>query len=94
MPSRISQMRNGQIPFQQPQQMQTQQYNYDYINQLKTIMRSKNSMQLLNNLAAVNPKVKQLLDLYASGGNLQPLAQQLAQQRNIDLNSLINQLLG
>jgi hypothetical protein len=37
-------------------------------------MRSKNSMQLLNNLAAVNPKVKQLLDLYASGGNLQPLA--------------------
>jgi len=37
-------------------------------------MHSKNSMQLLSNLAAANPKVKQLLDLYASGGNLQPIA--------------------
>ena len=57
-------------------------------------MHSKNSMQLLNNLAGVNPKVKQLLALYQNGGNLQPLAQQLAQQYNVDLNDLINQLMG
>ena len=57
-------------------------------------MRSKNSMQLLANLAETNPQVKQLLTLYQSGGNLQPLAQQLAQQNNIDLNNLINQLMG
>ena len=90
MPSRISQMRSGQ-PQQMPQQSQI---SPEYLNQLKTIMRSKNSGELLINMASQNPQIQQLLQFARGGGNLQSLAAMMAKQKNVDLNQLVNQLMG
>ena len=94
MPSRISQMRNGaQLP---PQQMMAPQssLNEEYINQLKAIMRSKNAQEYLVNTALQNPQFQQVLQAAKNGGNLQQIAAMMAKQRNVDLNQLVNQLMG
>jgi len=48
----------------------------------------------LAQLAAQNPQVQQLLQFMKSGGNLQALCQNMAKQKGIDPNWLINKLLN
>lgn len=83
MPSLISQMRNGA----QPQQQQLN--NIDQVRNLMSAVRmSQNPQQYLFNVISQNPQLAALL----KGGNLQAIAQQMAQARGIDLNGLIQQL--
>ena len=87
MPSRISQMRNGQQMPQRPQ------INEEYLNQLKTLMRSKNASQYLVEIASQNPQFKQFFEM-AQKGTLRPVYENMARQRGIDPNWLISQLIN
>ena len=57
-------------------------------------MKSKNAYEYLANTAMQNPQIQQVLQCAKGGGNLQHLAAMMAQQKNVDLNQLINQLMG
>ena len=85
-------MRN-EIP-QSQQTMAQPSLNENYINQLKAIMKSKNVQDYLANMAAQNPQLKQIMEFARGGGNLQQVATMMAKQGNIDLNQLINKLMG
>lgn len=93
MPSRISQIRNGMQPIPQTQQSAQPQINTDYLNQIKAIMHSGNSQQLLINMIAQNPQARQALQMVRSGGDLKTIAENMAQQRGIDLNALVKELM-
>ena len=84
-------MRNEQLP--QQSQPQPLQINEEFIDQLKTLMKSKNAMQYLTELASVNPQFKTFFDM-ARTGNLQPVYENLARQYNIDPKWLLNKLLN
>lgn len=71
--------------------------NPQMIQQLKTIMNqiqaSKNPQLALQNMLMQNPNLNLINNLlHLNNGNLQQTAQFIAQQRNIDLNSLIQEL--
>lgn len=87
-------MPQAQIPSPTQTQASSQPFpNSAYINQIKAVMRSKNPAELLANMAASNPQVRQVLQMAANGGDLQALAQRIAQAGNIDLNALVHQLM-
>lgn len=71
--------------------------NPQMVQQLKTIMNqiqsSKNPQLALQNMLMQNPNLNLINNLlHLNKGNLQQTAQFIAQQRNIDLNSLIQEL--
>ena len=71
--------------------------NPQMIQQLKTIMNqiqsSKNPQLALQNMLMQNPNLNLINNLlHLNKGNLQQTVQFIAQQRNIDLNSLIQEL--
>lgn len=71
--------------------------NPQMIQQLKNIMNqiqaSKNPQLALQNMLMQNPNLNLINNLlHLNNGNLQQTAQFIAQQRNIDLNSLIQEL--
>lgn len=55
---------------------------------MQEIKMSSNPQLIIKNLLNQNPSLQLLL----KGGSLQQIAQQMAQQRGIDLNQLIQQL--
>ena len=60
---------------------------------MKQIQQSPNPQLALQNLLMNNPNYKNVVDLLRmGGGNLQQIAQYMAAQKNIDLNSLIQEL--
>ena len=90
MPSRISQMRNEQLP-QQTLPQQSPQINDEYIQQLKTLMNSKNAQQFLLEMAQMNPQFRNIMEVVQKG-NGQQLFEMLAKQRNIDPNIILQKL--
>ena len=71
--------------------------NNPQIQQLKAIMKqiqtSPNPQMALQNLIMNNPNFRNVRDLIQmSGGNLQQVAQFMANQKNVDLNALIQEL--
>lgn len=93
MPSTISQMRNGQIP-QQQAQAQTPQLNEEYIQQLKTLMHSGNPSQFLAQATAQNPQLKSIMSMIANGGDPKTIFENLARQRGIDPNLILDKLMS
>lgn len=89
MPSIISQLRSGNQSYPQPQF----QIDENYLNQLRTVLHSNNSSELLANMAANNPQIKQLMQIAQNGGNLKLIYEQMARQVNVDPNWLINKLM-
>ena len=95
MPSRISQMRNGQQQqLTQPQAQQPYQINEAYLDQLRTVLHSNNSWELLNNMAAQNPDINFLIQMARNGGNLRGMFETLAKQRGADPNWILKKLMG
>ena len=92
MPSTISQMRNGQMP--QQQTAQQPQLNEEYIQQLKMLMNSGNPQQYLAQAAANNPQLKQVMTMIANGGNPRTIFENLARQKGIDPNLILNKLIN
>lgn len=86
-------MRNGQLQQQAPTQQQFQ-INEEYLNQLKTLMKSKNAAEYLAILAQQNPTFKQILQVAQSGGNLQSIFENMARQYGIDPNSVVDKLIN
>ena len=86
-------MRNGQLQQQAPNQQQFQ-INEEYLNQLKTLMKSKNATEYLAVLAQQNPTFKQILQMAQGGGNLQSMFENMARQRGIDPNSVLDKLIN
>ena len=86
MASRISQMRNGVLqPSVQPQ-LNNSIEQIKYL--MNTIQSSTNQQAMMNNLFSKNPQLAAL----ARQPNLKGIAEQMARERGIDLNSLIAQL--
>ena len=76
-----------------PRSNNSNSQNYSQqIQQIKNLMQeikmSSNPQLIIKNLLNQNPSLQLLL----KGGSLQQIAQQMAQQRGIDLNQLIQQL--
>lgn len=86
MASRISQMRNEmfQQPTQQPLNNSIEQVKY----LMNTIQSSGNPQAMMNSLFGKNPQLAAL----AKQPNLKEIAEQMARERGIDLNQLIQQL--
>ena len=85
----ILEFRNSQNAPNQHQQPQIQQIK----TLMKQIQQSPNPQAALQNLLANNPNYKRAMDLiHMSNGNLQQVAQYLANQNNVDLNALIKEL--
>ena len=60
---------------------------------MNQIQASKNPQLALQNMLMQNPNLNLINNLlHLNNGNLQQTAQFIAQQRNIDLNSLIQEL--
>lgn len=88
MASRLSQMRNEL-------NNQSQQLNDPYIDQIKTLMNSGDDpTQLLAQAAMKNPQFQQVLQLLQNGGNPQVIFENLARQKGIDPNWLLNKLMN
>ena len=88
MASRLSQMRNEL-------NNQSQQLNDPYIDQIKTLMNSGGDpTQLLAQAAMMNPQFQQVLQLLQNGGNPQVIFENLARQKGIDPNWLLNKLMN
>ena len=85
-------MRNVQAP----QQMQPQlpQINEEYLNQLKTLMNSKNASEYLIKIAQENPWFKQIIQMSQNGGNLQNLFENMARQRGVDPKQILQKLVN
>lgn len=84
-------MRNEQLP-QQTLPQQSPQINDEYIQQLKTLMNSKNAQQFLLEMAQMNPQFRNIMEV-AQKGNGQQLFEMLAKQRNIDPNIILQKLI-
>ena len=80
---------NGQNNRQPIQNQQIQQLK----DIMKQIQQSPNPQAALQNLLMSNPNYKNIMSLIQlNGGNLQQVAQYMANQRNVDLNALIQEL--
>ena len=88
MASRISQMRNEAL------QQSTQQSLNESIQQTKylmqTIQNNPDPQAYFNNLLGQNPQLAML----AKQPNLKRIAEQMARERNVNLDELIGQLQG
>lgn len=59
----------------------------DNLNQL--LMMGQNPQQIIQNAIASNPQLQQVFSQMGGGTNAKALVMQIAQQRCIDLNSMI-----
>lgn len=57
-------------------------------------MRSKNASQYLAELAKQNPQFRQILQLAQNGNNLQVIFENMANQKGINPNSILQQLIN
>lgn len=57
-------------------------------------MKSKNATEYLAVLAQQNPTFKQILQMAQGGGNLQSMFENMARQRGIDPNSVLDKLIN
>lgn len=65
--------------------------NNNYINNLnQLLMMGQNPQQIIQNAIAQNPQLQQVFSQMGSGVNAKTLVMQIAQQRGIDLNSMIS----
>ena len=94
MPNLISQMRNGYNPIAQPQQNQSLDASIMWAKSMMNQMKfSANPEQALKSMIEQNPQFSQVASMLKGSPNgLQGLAQQMARERGIDLNMLIQKL--
>lgn len=72
--------------------MNYQNNNNNYINNLNMLMQmGQNPQQIVQNVIARNPQLQQVFSQIGSNGiTAKSLVMQIAQQRGIDLNQMIN----
>ena len=64
--------------------------NNQYINNLNQLLSmGNNPQQIIQNAIASNPQLQQTFSQINGGGNMKALVLQLAQQRGIDVNQMI-----
>lgn len=64
--------------------------NNNYINNLNQLLSmGNNPQQIIQNAIAQNPQLQQLFSQIGGGVNAKTLVMQIAQQRGIDLNKMI-----
>ena len=64
--------------------------NNNYINNLNQLLSmGNNPQQIVQNAIAQNPQLQQLFSQIGSGVNAKTLVMQIAQQRGIDLNPML-----
>lgn len=64
--------------------------NNNYINNLnQLLMMGQNPQQIIQNAIAQNPQLQQVFSQMGSGVNAKALVMQIAQQRGIDLNPML-----
>ena len=64
--------------------------NNNYINNLNQLLSmGSNPQQIVQNAIAQNPQLQQLFSQIGGGVNAKTLVMQIAQQRGIDLNQMI-----
>ena len=64
--------------------------NNNYINNLNQLLSmGNNPQQIIQNAIAQNPQLQQTFSQIKTGGNMKALVMQIAQQRGIDLNQMI-----
>ena len=97
MASRISQMRNGMAAAPQPQQQPPQASN-QMIEQMRRMMwmvkGAKNPQVGLTQLLQNNPNTAAISQMLRGGNDLESIARQMAQQRGIEIDEVINQIGG
>lgn len=98
MPSLISQMLNGQTPttMQPPQQNSQQQLDKSIENTRKLMQQFQmmnNKEQALMQILQNNPQFAQIASMAARNGNLQQVAEQMAQQYGVSADYVIKNLL-
>ena len=68
------------------------------IQQVKGMMQqlknASNPQQVLMSMIQENPQFAQITQMMKSAGGLEPLARQMAQQKGINLDNLIQELIG
>lgn len=95
MASRISQMRNGQLPSHQPQ---SRQLPNDVAEQTRALMQQ---FQMINNKEAAvmellknNPQLGSIAAMIRNGSGLESIAKQMAQMKGYDINQVLQQISG
>ena len=64
--------------------------NNNYMNNLNQLLSmGNNPQQIVQNAIAQNPQLQQLFSQIGSGVNAKTLVMQIAQQRGIDINQMI-----
>lgn len=64
--------------------------NNNYINNLNQLLSmGNNPQQIIQNAIAQNPQLQQTFSQIKAGGNMKAVVMQIAQQRGIDLNQMI-----
>ena len=64
--------------------------NNNYINNLNQLLSmGDNPQQIIQNAIAQNPQLQQTFSQIKTGGNMKALVMQIAQQRGIDLNPML-----
>lgn len=95
MPSLISQMRNGQVPQQQPTQKALDASIAQVRGMMSSLRMAQNPQQELINMVRSNPQMAQIARMANNTPNgLEGLARQMAQANGIDINQLLQQLGG
>ena len=63
------------------------------VNMFKAVMNARNPNIAMQNMAQQNPQLKQTMDYISqNGGNAKQLFYNMAQQKGVDPNTIINQL--
>lgn len=64
--------------------------NNNYMNNLNQLLSmGNNPQQIIQNAIAQNPQLQQTFSQIKTGGNMKALVMQIAQQRGIDINQMI-----
>lgn len=64
--------------------------NNNYINNLNQLLSmGNNPQQIIQNAIAQNPQLQQTFSQIKTGGNMKAVVMQIAQQRGIDINQMI-----
>ena len=84
-------MRNGLNP--QPQQQMPLNQSIDAVKGMMAQLKgASNPQAMLVQMLQNNPNTAAISSMLQNGGSLEGIARQMAAQRGIDINSLINQL--
>lgn len=87
MASRISQMRNGMLN-------SPQQYNIEGVRALmQQYKNNPDSQAMVSSLLLQNPQLGQISSMLKNGNSLEGIARSMAQQKGIDIDQLISQLM-